>query len=90
MEQKDYYKVATFGLIVFLFLINFQYQKLKTENSELKDTLSQTSNALEEANGHIDDANAEIEEAQNTAWSDYEDMGYALENLSTVETVTAP
>jgi peptidoglycan hydrolase CwlO-like protein len=46
--------------------------------------------ALEEANNNIEDANSQIEEAQEYAWSSYDDMGYVLDDLYTVETIDKP
>ncbi len=52
--------------------------------------LSDYETSLEEANNNIEEANSIIEDAQGSAWSSYEDMGDALDNLSTVDTVDAP
>jgi len=52
-----------------------------------QETLQSYKNALEEANNNIEEANYIIEEARGYAWENYEDMGYALESLNTVNTV---
>lgn len=46
--------------------------------------------ALEEANDNIEEANSIIEDAQNYAGESYEDMEWALYDLSTVDTVSEP
>ena len=56
----------------------------------LEDQLSEYESVLSESNDNIEEANSIIEEAQSYAWSDYDDMGYALDNLETVDTVYAP
>lgn len=57
---------------------------------ELEYTITEYQSALEEANNNIEEANSTIEDAQGYTWSSYEDMGYALDNLETVETVSEP
>lgn len=46
--------------------------------------------ALDEANLKIEEANNISSDAGGYAWSSYQDMGYALENLSDVESVDDP
>lgn len=67
-------------LVILLFFAWNKSHNLEKENVRLHA-------ALEEANSNIDDANSYIEDAQSYAWSSYEDMGYALESLETVENV---
>ncbi len=71
--------------------------KLKNENNYLEDSLYSCNaslddyqSALEEANNNIDEANSIIEDAQSYAWSNYQEMGDALDNLYTVNTVSEP
>ncbi len=90
METNKGYKIATFALLVVLFFLYHSYQKSQEENSRLSSKLYGYISALSEANDNIDQANSMIEDAQSYAWSDYEEMGYALENLSTVDTVYEP
>jgi len=45
---------------------------------ELDNKVNSYSDALDQANSSIDDA-------KGYAWSSYDDMGYALDNLETVE-----
>lgn len=90
MEKGTGYKV-TIGILVFiLFLLNFQLHDSRKDNAILQDRLDEYQSALSEANDNIDSANSMIEDAQSYAWSSYEDMGYALENLSAVDTVWDP
>lgn len=58
------------------------------ENYEYR--IDDYSEALSEANDNIEEANSNIEDAQGYAWSNYYDMGYALDNLKTVDTVSEP
>ncbi len=55
-----------------------QVQTLQDEVSDLDYKVNSYSDALDQANSNIDDA-------KGYAWSSYEDMGYALDNLETVE-----
>ncbi len=90
MEQATNYKIIAGFLLLVLFLLNFQLHDSRKENAILQDRLDEYQSALSEANDNIDSANSMIEDAQSYAWSSYEDMGYALENLSTVDTVWDP
>jgi hypothetical protein len=51
---------------------------LKNELEEVQDELYAHEDALYQANSSIEDA-------QSYAWSSYEEMGYALDNLETVQ-----
>lgn len=55
-----------------------QIQTLQDEVYELDNKVNSYSDALDQANSNIDDANG-------YAWSSYDDMGYTLDNLETVE-----
>jgi hypothetical protein len=50
--------------------------------------LSKNRSCLLEANDNIDQANSNIEDAKSSAWSDYDEMGSALDNLETVDNVS--
>lgn len=68
-------------VIFFLLLITLLFSRLndqKDQNAELEDMLSEYEEALNQANNNI-------EEASWYAWESYEDMGYALESLETVD-----
>ena len=83
-------KVIAWALSILLFLGYFQFRELQKKNAFLTDQLDEYQSALSEANDNIDEANSQIEDAQSYAWSDYDDMGYALESLTTVDTVSDP
>lgn len=61
----------------------YDYDQCDSSLTEYKD-------ALNEANDNIDYANSYIEYAQSMAWESYDDMGTALDDLSTVDTVSEP
>lgn len=61
------------------------YNDLKKES--LADMRECESN-LNIASDYIDQANSNIEDAQGYAWSSYEDMGWALDNLETVDNIS--
>lgn len=90
MEQETKYKLIAGILFVVLLLGNFHLRQIKEENRELEDTVDSYQSALSEANDNIESANSMIEDAQGYAWSSYEEMGYALDDLSTVDTVSEP
>lgn len=97
MASTMKYKVFIGVLILVLLVLGQKYKELRRENQLLKDRnvrlgnrVSDYSSALEEANNNIEEANEIIEDAQGYAWSAYEDMGYALDNLQTVDTVSEP
>lgn len=90
MEQATNYKIIAGFLLFILFLLNFQLHDSRKENAILQDRLDEYQSALSEANDNIDSANSNIEDAQGYAWSSYEEMGEALDNLSTVDTVSEP
>lgn len=53
-------------------------ESLQDEVADLDDKTNSYSDALDQANSNIEDA-------QSYAWSSYDDMGDALDNLETVE-----
>lgn len=73
-------KTLSIIFVVILLLIGY---KIKILNEEV-DYLS---GLVDEANNSIEEANSVIEEAQDYAWSSYEDMGYALDSMYTVDTI---
>ncbi len=90
METEETNKFWIYILLVILVLGWFRYDRLKKENFYLKDELVSYQSALDEANQNIEDANSMIEDAQSSAWSSYEDMGSALDNLQTVDIISNP
>ncbi len=79
-------------IIIFVIAIAFFIFFLYTNNiiTGLKSDLDDYKDALAEANKSIDRANSIIEDAQDEAWSSYQEMGEALENLETVKNVSDP
>jgi hypothetical protein len=74
-ETPNNYLVWIFGVLL---LICWQKSdNLNDDNLRLESIVDEYQSALEEANSNI-------ENAQSYAWSDYEEMGYALDNLQTV------
>jgi hypothetical protein len=53
-------------------------QEWYDENSSTEEDLQSYKSALDQANSNIEDAKSE-------AWSDYNNMGYTLDNLETVD-----
>lgn len=78
-----------FVLVIVIFLLWSNFSKLKEESVRklniCENSLNTAKNTIDEANDNIDQANNNIEEAQWYAWSSYDDMGYALDNLETVD-----
>jgi len=90
MENESKYKILFFVLLVILILGWLKYNNLKEENAALTNQIDEYQYALGQANENIDEANSIIEDAQNYAWSSYEEMGYALDNLYTIDTISEP
>ena len=85
-----------FGTTIFIILIvagiwlwsdHNRIKELESQANEYQNQLDDYEYALDEANSNIETANSYIEDAQSYAWSTYDDMGYALDNLEIVETV---
>ena len=51
----------------------------------LQDEVADLDNKANSYSDALDQAISNIEDAQSYAWSSYDDMGYALDNLETVE-----
>ena len=90
MEKESSYKIIAIILAILLFFSYTNSHSLGKKNIILEDRLSEYQSALSEANDNIEEANSTIEDARGYAWSSYHDMGSALENLSTVDTVQEP
>lgn len=90
MEKESSYKTIAIILAILLFFSYTNGHSLGKKNVMLEDRLSEYQSALGEANDNIEEANSYIEDAQSYAWSSYDDMGDALENMSTVDTVSEP
>lgn len=64
--------------------------RLEQEKTYLEERIEEYRQALEDANNNIEEANSNIEEAKSNAWETYEDMGNALDNIDTVDTISEP
>ncbi len=76
MENENY-KYIVFVLVLIVVFGWFKYKKLEKKNEVLQYSLSSYVDSLNQANQNIEDA-------QSQAWSSYDEMGEALDNLSTV------
>lgn len=66
-----------------LFLHKQKYEDMTAE--EWFNEYDEAQSQLESTKEALDQANSNIEEAKYYAWESYDDMGYALDNLETVE-----
>ncbi len=85
MENKSNYFVII--LIIAIIFLWFKIDGIKEERDDLEAELSNYEYALEEANNNIEELNSIIEDAQDYAWSSYEEMGEALDNLYILDAV---
>jgi hypothetical protein len=70
--------------------LNEEKSNLETRIQGCEYRVDDYRSALEEANNNIEEVNLIIEDAQGYVWSSYDEMGEALDNLSTVETIDEP
>jgi FtsZ-binding cell division protein ZapB len=72
-------KIKTVLIIIFIlfFFFDFQYRETKNELEDSRQTIEEYQEALQQANENIEDAKAE-------AWTSYQEMGDALDNLNQV------
>jgi len=61
------------------------HHNLTSRVESLQDEVADLDNKANSYSDALDQANSNIEDAQSYAWSSYDDMGYALDNLETVE-----
>lgn len=94
MNKEKKLKIIIGAIIMIaLFWIWQNYKiidNLKDDNYKLGYKVSDYQKALKEANNNIKEANLQIKTAKNYAGGYYEDMTYALESMSTVETISEP
>ncbi len=76
-------------LFIFLVVISIWFwrghHKLTEQVESLQDEVYESDRRTRLYSDALDQANSNIEDAQSYAWSSYDDMGYALDNLETVE-----
>jgi len=91
---EDKYKKGFNIVLILLIIAVIVIISLQSNYKDLREAIIYRSRmyqeALEEANGNIEELNSLIEEAQGYAWESYEEMGEALDNLHTVDTVLDP
>lgn len=78
-------KVPTILLIVVSIWFWSDHRSLSEEVSRLNDQIDSLDYKVSTYSDALDEANSNIEDAQSYAWSSYNDMGDALDNLKTVE-----
>ena len=61
------------------------HHKLTTQIQILQDEVYELNNKVNSYSDALDQANSNIDDAKGYAWSSYDDMGYALDNLETIE-----
>lgn len=61
------------------------HHKLTTQIQNLQDEIYELNNKVNFYSDALDQANSNIDDAKRYAWSSYDDMGYVLDNLETVE-----
>lgn len=81
---------VVFILVIAVIWLGFTVHNQGETITQLKSIIYSCDNAVTNANQNIDDLNSQIYDAQYSAWSDYDTMGYALENLTTGEVVSNP
>ncbi len=72
-------------LVIVLVMFSRDHSKWKSLYEESQDELASCEDESYVYQDALDQANSNIEDAQSYAWSSYEDMGYALDSLETVE-----
>ncbi len=75
------------ALIILVLITLFYWKQNKDLNYKVQDMQNKIFDLEEErdsCNDMLEEANSNIEDAQIWAWGSYDDMGYALENLETV------
>lgn len=90
MRNENKYKIMFFILLAVLLFGWLKYNNLKEEHTILLDEVDEYQYALSQANQNIEEANSIIEDAQSYAWSTYQEMGEALDNLYPVDTIPEP
>lgn len=84
MEEKNK-NIIIFIIAVIIILQWNSYNDLKRESSA---NIRRCESKIRIANDYRDQANSNIEDAQSYAWSSYEEMGWALDNLETVDNIS--
>jgi hypothetical protein len=81
----------TWGLIVvIIFIVIMWVLDNRGLNRALDNVVGEYHDALSGANSNIEELNSIIEDAQSHTWSSYDEMGQALDELYTVDTIPDP
>lgn len=93
MENKpNYIAIILIFIVIFSVIkisnLNKEKNNLENELSYCEDAIDEANDNLEQANNNIEELNSIIEDAQSYAWSSYGEMGEALENLYTLDTIS--
>jgi len=78
------------GFILAAILLNSESEKKYSYIESCEELVSEYQEKLQQANETIENLNYEIEEAKSNAWESYYDMGEALDNLETADTIPEP
>lgn len=91
---------AIVSSVIAISIIIYQYSSIQTLQNDVdalhsnrlraESAIVDYGEALDHANRNIQEANAYIDEAMWYAWTSYDEMGEALDALSTVPTVSRP
>ena len=84
MEEKNYGWLFIVLIVVSIWFWR-DHRKLIEQNKVLQDEVYDLSRRVRLYSNALEQANLNIENAKGYAWESYEDMGYALESLATVE-----
>lgn len=71
------------GLVIISLLFWKDHSQLTKKIIELDNQISNLESEKDDCKNALDNANSSIEDARSAAWSSYEDMGDALDNLET-------
>lgn len=70
--------------------LSSENEQLLDKNYELEQKVDDYADALYQANDNIENLDNQIENAQYSAWSTYQEMGFAIDELYTLRTVDVP
>lgn len=81
MENNNWLLVT---LIIISILFWRDHHNLKNKLELIQSSFEDIESELSFTDDALEEANSNIEDAKSYAWSSYNDMGYALDNLETV------
>lgn len=83
-EGKAGYTIIIIIALILGFFLYREINELKQKNLISEELYENCSSRLVDYQDALQEANDNIENAQSYAWSSYDDMGYALDDLQTV------